>query len=261
MTIEEWKEKSQNKGLSAEEISRISGVPVETVRDVIWGTQIPKFALWERLDKFLNYNTDMIGEPPIPYLSGGNYAYQQRRYTSKDYYAIPDGIRVELIDGKIYDLSAPSPIHQRIVGDIAYILETYVRRNKGKCSVFFSPLDVKVDCDENTIVQPDVLVVCEQDKLTPQFVYGAPDLVIEVLSPSTKHNDEGIKLKKYRDAGVKEYWLVDAKKETVVVHKFRENEISKIYSFDSKVPVGIFDDKCEVDFSDIYQRLKEKLRI
>ena len=99
--------------------------------------------------------------------------------------------------------------------------------------------------------------MCNRDKLHPKFVYGAPDLVIEVLSPSTKCKDEGIKLTKYRSAGVREYWLVDAKKKAVVVHKFNENGISKIYSFDSKVPVGIFDDKCEVDFSDIFERIKE----
>lgn len=250
MTIQEWKEQSQNKGLSAEYIATLSGIPLETVRDVIWGTQIPTFAVWERLDIVLRHDANMIGESSIPYLS-------EKNYTSKDYYEIPDGIRVELIDGKIYDLSAPSLIHQSILGDIAYVLKKHVRDNRGKCFVFLSQLDVKVDCDEKTIVQPDILVVCNRDKLNPQFVYGAPDLVIEVLSPSTKHKDEGIKFNKYRSAGVREYWIVNPDKKTVVVHKFARNGISRIYSFDSKVPVGIFDDKCEVDFSDISERIKE----
>ena len=121
-------------------------------------------------------------------------------------------------------------------------------------------MDVKIDCDESTIVQPDVFVICEQDKLTPQFVYGAPDLVIEVLSPSTKGKDEGIKLTKYRSAGVREYWIVNPNKQNIIVHKFEEQGTAKIYGFDSKVPVGIFDDKCEVDFSDIYGRIKELIK-
>ena len=260
MTIEEWKEKCSNMGLTAQEIAELSGVSVDIVRAVIWGTQIPKFAVWEKLDEALKHNANMIGEPPVPYLNERNYASRGKSYTSKDYYAIPDGIRVELIDGKIYDLSAPSLIHQRIMGEVYFVLEKYIKEHKGKCVTFFSPLDVKVDCDENTIVQPDVFVICNRDKLTPQFVYGAPDLVIEVLSPSTKYKDEGIKFNKYRSAGVREYWLVDAKKKTVVVHKFVENVTSKIYSFDSKVPVGIFDDKCEVDFSEIHERIKELMK-
>lgn len=256
MTIQEWKEQSQNKGLSAEYISTLSGLPMETVTEVIWGQQIPTFAIWERLENVLKHSANMIGEPPVPYLSERNYTYQEKSYTSKDYYAIPDGIRVELIDGKIYDLSAPSLIHQSILGDIAYVLKKYIRDNKGKCFVLFSPLDVKVDCDEKTIVQPDIFVVCNKDKLNTQFVYGAPDLVIEVLSPSTKNRDEGIKLTQYRSAGVREYWIVDPDKKNIVVHKFEENGISNIYGFENKVPVGIFDDKCEIDFAEIYRQIE-----
>ncbi|MGN0333958.1 MAG: Uma2 family endonuclease, partial [Lachnospiraceae bacterium] len=101
--------------------------------------------------------------------------------------------------------------------------------------------------------QPDVFVVCDRSKIIKRCTYGAPDLIVEILSPSTRKKDISIKLKKYIGAGVAEYWIVDPDKKTVVVYDFAHDELPAIYGFDAKVPVGLFDGECEVDFAEIFE--------
>lgn len=253
MTIQEWKEQSKSKGLSAEEIAELSGVSVDTVRAVIWGTEIPKFAVWERLDEALKKaGSDMVREAL-------NYSYVTKRqdYNIDDYLAIPDGIRVELIDGVIYDMATPTNIHQVLIVHLVSRLLNYIQEKDGKCVPFVAPLDVKPSEEDNkTMVQPDVFVICDRDIAKKRFFESAPDLVIEILSPSTKKRDSGIKLRKYKETGVREYWIVDPVQKHVIVHHFEATDIPKTYGFDSKVPVGIFDDKCVIDFEEIYKQIE-----
>jgi Uma2 family endonuclease len=253
MTIQEWKEQSQRKGLSAEDIAILAGLPVETVREVIWGTQIPKFAVWERLDEALKKaGSDMVREAL-------NYSYVNKRqdYNIDDYLAIPDGIRVELIDGVIYEMATPTNIHQVLIVHLVSRLFNYIQEKEGKCVPFVAPLDVKPSEEDNkTVVQPDVFVVCDRDVVKKRFFESAPDLVIEILSPSTKKRDSGIKLRKYKETGVREYWIVDPIQKHVVVHHFEFTDIPKAYGFDAKVPVGIFAGKCEIDFAEIYKEIE-----
>ena len=180
---------------------------------------------------------------------------QQGEYTLEDYYATPDESRVELIDGVIYDMSAPTTIHQDFLAEIVVILRNYIRKNNGSCKAYASPVDVQLDCDDKTMVQPDVIVVCDRDKIIRRCIYGTPDFIIEVLSPSTSKKDSTIKLKKYKTAGVREYWMIDPDKKKVVVYDWRKSEIPTVYGFDSKVPVGIFEGECELDFAEIYQEI------
>lgn len=253
MTIEEWKDKCSKMGFTAQEIADISGVPIDTVRAVIWGTQIPKFALWERIDEALKKSeANMVREAL-------NYGCPNKRedYDINDYLAIPDGIRVELIDGVIYDMATPTNIHQVMIVKIVSRLNSFIEKNKGKCVPFVAPLDVKPsEEDDKTVVQPDVFVVCNRDIAKKRFFESAPDLVIEILSPSTKKRDSGIKMRKYRETGVREYWIVDPIQKHVVVHHFEFTDIPKAYGFDDKVPVGIFDGKCEIDFAEIYKEIE-----
>lgn len=253
MTIEEWKEQSRNKGLSAEEISRLSGIPLETVREVIWGTQIPKFAVWERINEAMKRaECNMVREAL-------NYGCPNKRddYDINDYLAIPDGIRVELIDGVIYDMAAPSNIHQVLIVHIVSRLSNYIQDNKGKCVPFVAPSDVKLsEKDNKTVVQPDIFVVCDRDIAKKRFFESAPDLVIEILSPSTKKIDLGDKMRKYRETGVREYWIIDPIQKRVVVHDFEHTDIPKTYGFDCKVPVEIFNKECKIDFEEIYRQIE-----
>ena len=210
-------------------------------------------------EEISNVEKDLLDENLFaePERSYGSEAIQDYNYgsseekvgekTIEDYMALPEGERVELIDGVFYDMASPLGQHQLSLGEIVRILGNYVDKNKGNCKVFQSPMDVQLDGDDKTVVQPDAFILCDRDKYVDGRVIGAPDLVIEVLSPSNRWHDMGRKLRKYKNAGVREYWVVDAEKEVVVIHYFEKDDYA-IYSFDDEVPVGIWDGECKVDF-------------
>ncbi|MBR1700684.1 MAG: Uma2 family endonuclease [Lachnospiraceae bacterium] len=178
--------------------------------------------------------------------------------TIEDYHALPDERRVELIDGVFYDMAAPSYVHQNISGMIYHILMRHVEKNKGSCMPFISPADVQLFGDDKTMVQPDVFVVCNRDRITYARLVNAPDLVIEVISPSTRRKDMDLKLRRYREAGVREYWIVFPEEKQLWVYLFGEkdtgSEAHQVYTFADKVPVGIWGGACEVDFVEIDER-------
>ncbi|MCD7819508.1 MAG: Uma2 family endonuclease [Lachnospiraceae bacterium] len=185
------------------------------------------------------------------------YAHSRMgRYTIEDYYALPDDRRVELIDGVFYDMAAPAVTHQAAISQIFRQLADYIDSEGGSCLPLISPVDVQLDCDDRTMVQPDIMVVCDWSKVINRCIYGAPDLVMEVLSDSTARKDQTIKLEKYRKAGVKEYWMIDLQQEKAVVYDF-VNEISPgIYGVNRSVPVGIFEGKCQIRFEKILDTIK-----
>jgi len=192
-----------------------------------------------------------ICEPGVPYTV--KPVKKQGEYTIEDYLAWPEDERIELIDGVIYDMAAPTGVHQLIIGKLHSLILNYIEKNKGKCIPVFSPIDVQLDRDNRTMVQPDLIVLCKRDKFQMGRVFGEPDLVVEVLSPSSKKKDTVIKLNKYRNAGVREYWVVDPDKKNIVVYDLENNAGLTLYSFMDKIPVGIFEGKCEVDFAEVYQ--------
>jgi len=178
----------------------------------------------------------------------------QGAYTLRDYYALPDDKRVELIDGVIYDMTAPTTTHQIIIAQIYSQMAPCEEKHK-ECKIFFSPIDVQLDCDDRTMLEPDIVVSCNLDKVMRRCIFGAPDFVLEVLSPSTKKKDLYTKLSKYYHAGCREYWVIDPDKETVTVHLFENDDELHLYTFDDKVPVGISNGDCEIDFSRIQEDL------
>lgn len=179
----------------------------------------------------------------------------QGEFTIKDYFALPDDDRKELIDGVFYDMASPTYIHQCLCMRIAVELDNHITKKDGNCVTFSAPLDIQLDCDDKTIVQPDVIVICDRDKFYKGRIFGAPDFVIEILSPSTSKKDRTIKLYKYRNAGVREYWMIDPEKKSIVVHYFEKESFARLYNFDAKVPVNIFDGECEIDFPEIYEKM------
>lgn len=116
-------------------------------------------------------------------------------------------------------------------------------------------MDVQLDCDAHTMVQPDVMVVCDREKILNRCIYGAPDLIVEVLSPSSGWKDANLKLAKYRAAGVREYWMVDIDRRKVIVYEFEKSEMPVIYGMEEQVPVGIFDGACRIDFVEVYEKV------
>jgi Uma2 family endonuclease len=253
MTIEEMRKRKQELGYSYEKIAELSGVPVGTVQKVLGGiTKSPRYETLQALETvFSRAAIDFLKEDTAPY-----YVKKQGEYTLADYVEFPDDQRVELIDGVIYDMASPTNLHQLISGEIYMRFSEYIRKNKGGCIAAYAPLDVQLDRDDRTMVQPDVMIICDRDKLRGNGVYGAPDLVVEILSASTRKKDSFKKLEKYSSAGVREYWLVDPDRKKVVVYDFAHEEYPVVYGFDHIVPVGIFDDKCRVDFSEIYEQVQ-----
>ena len=112
---------------------------------------------------------------------------------------------------------------------------------------------MQLDCDDKTVVQPDVMIICDRSKITKPRIVGAPDLVVEVLSPSNWSHDMVRKLKKYKKAGVREYWIVNLEEQYVLVYEFTKSDFPTEYDFDDEVPVGIWDGKCKVNFREIYE--------
>ena len=169
---------------------------------------------------------------------------KQGEYTIEDYRKLPEDESAELIDGTIYDMAAPLSVHQLLAPKIYSSLAGYIEKNQGACIPMFAPVDVQLDQDDKTMVQPDLMIVCDRKKLTRQGVFGAPDFIIEILSESTRKKDSYLKLMKYQKAGVREYWLVDPDKKKVIVYDLEKVEIPVIYGFTDQVPVRIFDGKC-----------------
>ena len=199
-----------------------------------------------------SYDSMTIGAPQGVREAQPVYSIKkQGEYTLEDYLAIPDERRVELIDGVIYDMSSPLGHHQIIAGQIHFHLVSYISGKGGPCIPFIAPVDVQLDCDDKTIVQPDITILCDRSKYTPQRIVGAPDFVVEVLSKSTRKKDIFIKLNKYRSAGVREYWMVDPDKKNVMVYHFENDDDLSVYTFRDKVPVGIYCGDCVIDFAPI----------
>jgi len=163
--------------------------------------------------------------------------------------------RYELIDGRIYMMAAPNISHQRIIIKIGAELRNYLRGKK--CEVFIAPTDVVLfeknkNADKSrNVFQPDVFVVCDPDKVGEKRINGAPDFIIEVVSPSSETHDYLRKFHVYFKYGVKEYWIVNPEKKEIAVYcNTEEKENYKTYTFDDKIKVGIFDD-FEINFKEL----------
>ena len=140
----------------------------------------------------------------------------------EDIYALPDGQRAELIDGRIYYRSPPSRVHQKLVYQLGRRIGDYIDAKDGDCEVYPAPFAVFLNKDQENYVEPDISVICDKNKLDDRGCNGAPDWVIEILSPSTERMDCGVKLFKYRTAGVREYWIVNSRLRTVNVYDFEK---------------------------------------
>lgn len=184
---------------------------------------------------------------------------QEKVYTYADVMKLPEQMRCERIDGVLYNMTpAPSPRHQEIVTQLSYEFVTYFRKTK-KCKVFVSPIDVclSANCSDpakiTEWVQPDLVVVCDKQKLDEQKITGTPDLIAEVLSPSTAKKDRKIKFCRYEKALIPQYWIIDPVHESVEVYVLKENEyrLKQVYFKDDVIKVDFFDG-LEIDLGNIF---------
>ena len=170
-----------------------------------------------------------------------NTLSKEEMHTIDDIYALPDGERAELIDGKIYYMAPPNTQHQRLVHFFDREIGNYIQRNNGECEVFPAPFAVSLSENDKNYVEPDISVICDKNKITDKGCIGAPDWIIEIVSPGSVQMDYFTKLFKYRAAGVREYWIVDPAKELIMAYWF-EQETMEQYSFGEDIPAGIFQD-------------------
>lgn len=167
---------------------------------------------------------------------------QKKLHTINDIYTLPEGQRSELIDGQIYDMAPPSTAHQRILMNLAGDIREYIKKHNGSCEVFPAPFAVFLNADDYNYLEPDISVICDKNKINDKGCNGAPDWVIEIVSPSTQQMDYGIKLFKYRTAGVREYWIVNPTTHTVNVYDFEHEEKTAQYNFNDIIQTCIYED-------------------
>lgn len=286
MTLEEIRRRKKETGLTNRMLADRSGVPLGTVQKLMSGaTKSPRYETLRALEKALEeqegrtpgegerrsfrYSDEIRAGEGDPLLREGGQWYEygsvsqkkhQGQFTVEDIFALPENVRAELIDGVMYDMAEPTLLHQAIAGYIHSQFLSYIRRKKGSCFPFMAPVGVQLDRDERTLVEPDVLVVCrkeEEDRIRKRVIFGAPDFVLEVISPASVRRDTIIKMKKYRDAGVREYWLIDPAAKVLQVYDFvnESGNIVYLYNFNNKVPVRIWDGDLEIDLAEMYESL------
>lgn len=174
---------------------------------------------------------------------------QEKIFTIDDIYDLPDGKRAELIDGQIYYMAPLNRKHQEIVRILTQSIANYIDHKGEPCKVYPAPFAVFLNEDDTNYVEPDVSVICNRSKLNDRGCNGAPDWIIEVVSPSSRRMDYSTKLFKYRSSGVREYWLVDPDKTRITVWSF-EDDNTEEYTFLDSVPANIYDD-FSIDFSEM----------
>lgn len=175
---------------------------------------------------------------------------QQKLTTLEEYEALPENTRAEVFEGQIQYMASPSQIHQTILLELSSAFNSYVKGKGGNCKVLPAPFDVKLNDKPLLIVQPDIIIVCDKDKLDGKRCNGAPDFIIEIVSPSNSSDDYIKKLYYYKNYGIREYWIVDPNRRTVAVNYFEGDMVSIPYSFSSTIKVNIYDD-LYIDFKTI----------
>ena len=262
----------REKKYSAAQLSDLTGVPVGTLTKILSGeTKNPRVDTMKAIEDVLlgeehtpgdldihRYDVKppqnlMVAEQAIAY---GVPEKEQGTYTLADLEHLPEGRLVELIDGVIYDMSAPTLPHQKIAGEVYINLKSFLSARGGTCEAFISPADVFLDCDDRTSVMPDVFVVCDPDKQSKKGINGAPDFVLEVVSPSSVTRDKIIKAGKYLAAGVREYWIVEPDKKMLIVYDFL-TPATAVLPLKGRHGVGIFGGEPLIDLDRLRELAEE----
>ena len=274
MNLDEMKRLKKERGYSNEQICEWSGVPLGTVRKIFSGeTKNPRFETLQALEKFFadphapNYPGPVYdfypGQPPVVVKERASEESHYRVYDDGGYTADDlDRLRGdsgwgELMDGVLINMTSATVTHQLIQSRLYTILQNYIDSKGGSCIPFTPPLDVYIEKNKKTVLQPDLIVICDRDLIQDEKIWGAPDFVVEILSPSTRFYDMHEKYLKYVAYGVREYWIVDPKLERVVVYDFEHDSLITVYTFHDKIPVTIWDGDCVIDFESIARKVRE----
>ena len=262
MDVDLLKRRKLELGLTNQQLSSLSGVSLGTINKIFSGaTQSPRLETVEALSSALGLDFFQYRQKPLisrvcealPAYKHNIEEKENGSYTVEDIQALPENVRAELIDGFLIFNETPTVTHQGIVSELCYYLKDYIKKKKGPCKVYVSPIGVRLDKDDKTFLEPDLIVLCDSSKSDGHHITGAPDLVVEVVSPSSRSRDYLVKLNKYYYAGVREYWVIDEKRRTVSVYRFEKSEDNFdliTYTFDAQIPVGIFEDLV-IDFKEL----------
>jgi Uma2 family endonuclease len=199
--------------------------------------------------EFSEENETIAGEPFLEYPVLN--LDPAKRYTFADYLTWMDDKFRELIDGFIHLMCYPTELHARISSSLHYFTTAFARKRKGKCRIYHAPFAVRLPIDGATdddkiynVFLPDICVICDLSKIDEKGCIGAPDLVVEVLSPSTAKNDWNKKFKLYEKSGVREYWIIDPKKKTLHLFLLQSDgkyDAGTVYQSNQKAPMHIFE--------------------
>ena len=282
MTLGQMLMAKMNLNLTCYDIATGSGVPISTVRkifseqtkrprketlielsDFFESKYVPVQVEWFRKEALRTGQLDYgcigdkvlnIHEPSAYSASGEARAIVRSVKTIEDFDNAPMEPWVELINGEFVEMEfTPIIKHQDAISEIFFQAKSYIRNNKGKCKAMFSPVAVQPDeKDDKNVFLPDFLVVCDEKKMKDgRHVIGAPDWVVEVLSPSTRNKDMTTKRDAYKRAEVREYWMVDLEGEYVIIYEFAKTDVPSIKLMRDPIPVGIYDGKLEIDLSEL----------
>jgi Uma2 family endonuclease len=287
MTIDEMRTIKNQRGYSIATLSAYSGVPRGTLAKIFSGeTQNPRPSALLAIEKVLTGDESilkgksaiyreqrdpaaagskfMLQETPAVYgspaSSTGNISTEssaKESYTIEDYFALPDDVRKELIDGQFYDMAEPTLAHQSAVGYIHASLLWQIRGKGGSCMPFVSPIGVQLDQDDKTVVEPDVVVLCRRDLMRRRVIYGAPDFVLEVLSPSTRKKDMSLKLHKYINAGVREYLMIDPDRKQLISYQIENDMCCSMQPLEGIYRLQIFHGEIEIDLDEVRRYIEE----
>ena len=173
------------------------------------------------------------------------------RYTCEEVDSWDTDERYELIDGELFLMASPLRVHQEIIIELLRQFSNFLRGKS--CKVYCAPFAVYLNDDNYTKVEPDIVVICDKLKLTDQGCSGAPDLIIEILSPSSLRHDKITKYNKYLNAGVREYWIIDPKGKLASVYLLENGEyLAKSYSETDKISVSVLED-CEIELKHVFE--------
>ena len=267
MTLEEMKRMKQERGYTLAQLADYSGVPLGTIQKIFSGeTEHPRYATLKALEKAFaedsgTYQFDKgknsVQKVQEALIYEPFYCKKQGEYTLEDYYALPNERRVELIDGVIYDMSAPSFVHQHILGDVYTAIRQFIDSKGGSCLPMMAPVDVQLDCDDWTMVQPDILILCDKSKICKWGIMGAPDFCLEIVSESTSRKDYVKKLQKYTEAGVKEYWIIDPLRKVLLTYHWKDNYLPHMYPLKDSVGLALYDEELQIDLNKIASLIQD----
>lgn len=175
----------------------------------------------------------------------------KKKFTIEDIEALPEGQRAELFDGEMIMMASPTVTHQAVLSWLFNQIYNQIKEKKGPCLVFPAPCAVYLLKDKWNYVEPDIVVICDRNKLDKKGCHGAPDWVIEIVSPSSQKLDCYRKLDYYERAGVREYWIVDPAKRQIMVHDLTQDKFPVIYTFEDTIKGGIYEEFA-IDFSKMH---------